>query len=242
MHFIMDQLDAAAMMSPIVYMLVLLGGVASALSPCFVPVLAMFGGYVSGYAKDTAKQPLGMAAAFIAGQALTLAGVGVSAVLVGKSVLAIFTGYELDRYIPAAIGILVGLHLLGLFKFQFPLIGHLKTRRPDNLWASFTLGLPFGLVVTPCTIPIFVTIVAYLALNANALHGALVMIAYAFGRGIILGIVAYSAGAIKEMVVKQVRMAKVGRYVERLSGGIILAASLYLLFFYSSSSFSLPGT
>lgn len=76
MQFVMDRLTDAGVISPLVYVLVLLGGVMSALSPCFVPVLTMFGGYVTGYARDTGKQPLRMAAAFTAGQAVTLAAVG----------------------------------------------------------------------------------------------------------------------------------------------------------------------
>lgn len=241
MDFVMEQLSATATISPLVYLLVLLGGTVSALSPCFVPVLTMFGGYVGGYVKDSARYPLRMSIAFTSGQALTMAGMGIVAVLLGKSVLSVFTGYELDRYIPAAIGILIGLHLLGLLKLKFPLIGHLRTRRPDSTWGAFTLGLPFGLVVTPCTIPIFLAIVAYLALNANVLHGALLMVAYALGRGIVLAVVAYSAGIIKETIVRQAKAGKASHYVKRVSGAVVLASSVYLLFFYDVARLTTQG-
>ncbi len=236
MEFILAQLGAVGAISPLVYGLVLLGGIASALSPCFVPILTMFGGYIGGYAKDSSRHPAGMAAAFTLGQALTLAVMGVVAVLVGKSVLTIFTGYALDRYLPAAIGILMGLQLLGVLKFDFPLIGRLKARRPGSLGGAFLLGLPFGLVVTPCTVPIFLTIVAYLSVQANVLHGALLMVAYALGRGIILGVVAFSAGVIKE-----VRAGRISHVFERVSGAVILAASIYLLFFYRLTSMPMNG-
>jgi cytochrome c-type biogenesis protein len=183
MEYVMQQLVAAGSISPFVYLLVLLAGVASALSPCFVPVLAMFGGYVGGYAKEANRQPTGMAIAFTLGQALTLAIVGVVAVLIGRAILSVFTGYELDRYIPAVIGIVMGLKLLGVLKFDLPLIGRLKARRPSSIQGAFTLGIPFGLVVTPCTIPIFLLVVSYVAVTANIIHGALLMVAYALGRG-----------------------------------------------------------
>lgn len=236
MQFITEQLADAGAISLLVYVLVLLAGVVSALSPCFVPVLTMFGGYVTGYAKETTRQPLRMVAAFTGGQAVTLAATGIVAVLLGKSVLTIFTGYELDRYIPAAIGILMGLQLLGVLKFDFPVIGRLKAKRPDSIWGSFTLGLPFGLVVTPCTIPIFITLITYLALKASVLHGALLMVAYALGRGLILGAVAFSAGAIKEF-----KDGRLIRHLERISGAVILLASLYLLFFYQYSRLPMPA-
>lgn len=70
MEFLADQLSAAGAISAPVYLLVLLAGVASALSPCFVPVLALFGGYIGGYTAGTAASPPRLTAAFTLGQAL----------------------------------------------------------------------------------------------------------------------------------------------------------------------------
>jgi cytochrome c-type biogenesis protein len=83
------------------------------------------------------------------------------------------------------------------------------------------------LVVTPCTIPIFLAIVAFVALQASILHGALLMVAYALGRGTVLLAVAVSVGLLKAL--------NVGRsswYIERVSGAVILVASLGVLLFY----------
>jgi cytochrome c biogenesis protein CcdA len=68
------------------------------------------------------------------------------------------------------------------------------------------------------------------------LHGALLMVAYAIGRGIILAVVAFSAGIIKE-----VKEGKLAHYIERISGAVILLASLYLLFFYEFSRLPMPN-
>lgn len=162
--------------------------------------------------------------------------VGVIAVAVGQSVLTLFTGYELDRFIPAVTGLVMGLHLLWVLKLNLPVLGRLRVKRPASAWGAFALGVPFGLVVTPCTIPIFLTLVTYLALQANVLHGALLMVAYALGRGLVLGVVAYSAGLFKT-----IREGRRVRVIERVSGGVILGASVYLLFFYSMSSLSMQG-
>lgn len=203
--------------------------------PLFVPVLAMFGGYVSGYTKESNKQPAAMAAFFTLGQAVTLAIVGVLAAIVGKTVLTLFTGYQLDRYIPAVIGIVMGLKLLGILKFELPLMGRMRANRPNSMWGAFSLGIPFGLVGTPCTIPIFILVVSYVAFTANVVHGALLMVVYAIGRGIILLAVAYSAG-----IIKGVRDGKLLLTIERVSGVLILAASLYLIFFYDVSRTLMP--
>jgi cytochrome c-type biogenesis protein len=101
------------------------------------------------------------------------------------------------------------------------------TRKPSSAWGSFALGLPFGLVVTPCTIPIFIAIVTFVALQASIFHGALLMIAYASGRGAILIAVAVSVGLLKAL-----NVGRTSWYIERVSGMLILAASIGILLFY----------
>jgi cytochrome c-type biogenesis protein len=145
-------------------------------------------------------------------------------------VLEVFTGYQLDRWIPGLIGLIMGLQLLGILNLKMPqLPGFGRARKPGSGWGAFSLGLPFGLVVTPCTIPIFFAIVGFVAFQASVVHGALLMVAYALGRGAILLAVAVFAGLLKSL-----NLGRASRYVERISGAIILVASVGLLLFYDA--------
>ena len=221
-------LGSTTQLSPWVYLLVMFGGVASAISPCYVPVLAMLGGYVGGYAPGTKTGGLRLALPFVLGNAVTLAAVGAVAAILGKTALKIFSGYQLDRWIPGIVGVLMGLHLLGILKLKMPVISTLDwERQPGTGFGSFALGLPFGLVVTPCTIPIFFAIVTFVALQGSVLHGALLMVAYALGRGIILTAVAISVGLLKAF-----NIARSSWYLVRASGILILVVSIGLLVFY----------
>lgn len=223
-----EALGSATEISPWVYLLVAAGGVASGISPCFVPVLTMFGGYVGGYSQTSKTAGLRLALPFILGNAITLAVAGAIASLIGNSALQVFTGYQLDRWIPGWVGLAMGLQLLGILRLKMPAVPTFRwARRPDTVWSSFALGLPFGLVVTPCTIPIFIAIVAFVALQASVFHGALLMVAYALGRGTILLTVAVSVGLIKAL-----NIGRTSRYIERVSGILILAASVGILVFY----------
>ena len=225
-----EVLGSSAQLSFWAYVLVVVGGVASAISPCYVPVLAMFGGYVGGCAPETKTGGLRLALPFILGNAVTLAAVGVIATLLGKTALNIFSGYQLDRWIPGVVGLLMGLQLLGILKLKMPVVSTLDwERKPGTGFGSFALGLPFGLVVTPCTIPIFFAIIAFVALQGNVWHGALLMVAYALGRGIILTAVGVSVGLLKAL-----NIARSSRYVARASGILILTVSLGLLLFYDT--------
>lgn len=230
MQQLYEVLGSTAQISPWVYLLVMIGGVASAISPCYVPVLAMFGGYVGGYAPETKTGGLRLALPFILGNAVTLAAVGAIATVLGKTALNVFTGYQLDRWIPGVVGLVMGFQLLGILKLKMPVISTLDwERQPGTGLGSFALGLPFGLVVTPCTIPIFFAIVAFVALQGSVLHGALLMVAYALGRGIILTAVAVSVGLLKAL-----NIARSSRYVAGASGVLILVVSIGLLLFYDT--------
>lgn len=230
MQQLYEVLGSTAQISPWVYLLVMIGGVASAISPCYVPVLAMFGGYVGGYARQSKTGGLRLALPFILGNAVTLAAAGATATILGKTALNVFTGYQLDRWIPGVVGLVMSLQLLGILKLRMPVISTLDWERtPGTGLGSFALGLPFGLVVTPCTIPIFFAIVAFVAVQGSVLHGALLMIAYAVGRGIILTTVAVSVGLLKAL-----NIARSSRYVARASGIFILLVSIGLLLFHDT--------
>jgi cytochrome c-type biogenesis protein len=229
MQQVFEALGAATGVSPWIYLLIVFGGVASAISPCYVPVLAMFGGYVGGYAEASRTAGLRLAFPFVLGNAVMLALIGAIASFVGKSALQVFTGYQLDRWIPGIIGLLMGLQLLGVLRLKMPVMPIFRwtQQQPGSAWSAFALGLPFGLVVTPCTIPIFFAIVTFVALQGSILHGALLMVAYAIGRGMILTAVAVSVSALKAF-----NVARSSAYMERASGFLILIVSIGLLLFY----------
>jgi cytochrome c-type biogenesis protein len=226
MEFIYEGLAGLEAISPYLYLLVFLGGVISALSICYVPILVMFGGYMSGHAKDGTDKALRISISFTLGMMVTSAVIGIIAAFIGKSIMNLFTGYGLDVWIPAVIGILVGLQLLGILNLKMPKTFHVQAKKPKTMLGSFNLGLPFGLVITPCTIPIFFMIITYVAVNGSLWHGAFLLAVYALGKGVVLVIVSVSSVAfLKDMATHW------SKRLEKTAGIILIAASLYLIFF-----------
>jgi cytochrome c-type biogenesis protein len=226
MDFIYEGLAGLEAISPYVYLLVLLGGVASALSICYVPILVMFSSYMGGRAQEGEGKALRITMSFTVGMMVTSAVIGIIAAFVGDAIMRIFTGYALDVWIPAVIGIVMGLQLLGVIKIKMPQQLQVKAKKPKTMLESFTLGLPFGLVITPCTIPIFIMIITYVALNGSVFHGALLLVTYAIGKGLVLAVVAVSSSTFLKNVAK-----KWSGRVEKIAGIILILASLYLIFF-----------
>lgn len=225
MTFIYEGLAGLEAMSLYVYLLVLLGGIVSALSICYVPILVMFGGYMTGHAQEGTGKALRITTSFTVGMIITSAIIGILAAYIGRSIMQLFTDYNLDVWIPSTIGIVMGLQLLGVIRLKMPRMLKVKTEKPKNTLGAFTLGLPFGLVITPCTIPIFIMIITYVAASGEMLHGGLLLSTYAFGKGLVLALVATSSVTFFKDMAK-----KWSGLIEKTAGIILILISLYLIF------------
>jgi cytochrome c-type biogenesis protein len=224
MNFIYEGLANLEAVSPLVYLLVFLGGVVSAISICYIPVLVMFSGYMGGRAKE--NNNISIVVGFLVGMVMMSAVLGIIAAMVGKSIMTLFTGYKLDIWIPALIGTVMGLQLLGIIKLKLPQMIGFQSKKPKTSLGAFTLGLPFGLVITPCTVPIFIMIITYVAVNGSIVHGALLLAVYAIGKGLVMAIVAMSSIAFLKDIAQ-----KWSRKVEKIAGVVLLIASVYIVVF-----------
>ncbi len=223
--FVLRNLTALNDMSLITYGLMFLGGIATALSPCYTPILIMFGSYVGGFPGARKKAMLSVALPFAGGTVLALGMVGIIAGFIGTAIMTLLTGLSLDRFIPGILGLAMGLQLLGAYKLNLPVFRGFKLPEATGGRQSFAMGLPFGLVVTPCTVPIFLAVLGFVIGRAGVVYGATLMVAYALGRTVPLLAVAVSAGSLSFL-----RRGKLGKYSERASGLIIILVSLYILF------------
>jgi cytochrome c-type biogenesis protein len=226
MTFIYEGLVGLEAISPYVYLLVFLGGIVSALSICYLPILIMFSGYMSGRAQEGTGKALRLTTGFTIGMVITSAIIGIIAAYVGRSIMDLFTNYSIDVWIPASIGIVMGLQLLGVIRLRMPKMLRVNKEKPETTFGAFALGLPFGLVITPCTIPIFIMIITYVAVNGDILHGALLLTTYAIGKGVVLAIVSTTSVSLFKDIAK-----KWSGRIEKIAGVIIILISLYLIFF-----------
>ncbi|MDF0727730.1 cytochrome c biogenesis protein CcdA [Cytobacillus sp. S13-E01] len=226
MEIVYEGLAGIETASFFVYFLVLLGGILSAISVCYIPILIMFGGYMGKHSNEGKGKALRITWSFVLGMMITSAVMGVIAAFIGKEIMKVFTGFGLDLWIPAFIGLLMGLQLLGVINLKIPRLFTVNGKKPDTMLGAFTLGLPFGLVITPCTIPIFVMIITYVAAQGSIVHGALLLTVYTVGKGIILTLVALGASTILKDVAK-----RWSGKMEKVAGIIILLATVYLVFY-----------
>jgi cytochrome c-type biogenesis protein len=78
-------------------------------------------------------------------------------------------------------------------------------------------------------------IITYVVVNGSLVHGALLLATYATGKGLILALVV----ATSTTLLKDIAKKWSGR-IEKITGTVLILASLYLIFFQIKMDIPLP--
>ena len=164
----------------------ILAGLVSFLSPCVLPLVPGYLGYVTGLSgADLAEQKRGR---MVAGIGLFILGFTAVFVLAGVvfSQIAVWMRFE-GSWVTQLLGlvvILMGVVFMGGFSFM-QRDAKIHRKPPAGLWGAPVLGVTFGLGWAPCLGP---TLAAVLAMSSgidpNPAKGALLTFFYCMGLGL----------------------------------------------------------
>ena len=210
--------------SILAFPLVFLGGVATSLGPCNLATIPLIVGYIGGAKELTRGRSFAISFTFAVGLAITFMFLGIAAALLG----GLFgTGSKWWYYLVAAVCIVIGLNLLGVYSLSIPSwFGGLRERIGlKGIPGALALGLVSGLVASQCATPVLAVILTYVMLKGAIVYGAALLFVYAMGRGVPVVLAGTFTGALK-------RMQGLGQWserIERASGVLIIAVGLYFL-------------
>ena len=225
MDSIMSALEQAmAGYTFLVIPLVFLGGVATSLNPCVYPTIPVIIGYISGQKDQPRWKGLSLALTFVVGLAATYVLLGITASFVG-SVLGISPAGWM--YIVAAVCILVGLYMAGLLPLNFATWAPAQSRwsQMSGFIGAFVLGMLFGLVASPCAVPILTLILAVIAQKGQVAYGSMLMFVYAVGHGLPLVILGAVAGALTSLE----RFSRYSVVIQRVGGWVLIGVGVYFI-------------
>ena len=212
--------------SLLAFVLVFLGGIVTSIGPCNVAMIPLVIGFVGGSGQSLGRwRSFALSLTFAVGLAITFMLLGVVASLVGGLIGGTSRAWY---YVVAAVCILIGLSMLGVFHLpEVAGAARLRERiRFGGLPGALALGLVSGLVASQCATPVLAAILTYVMSQDGALvYGAALLFVYALGRGVPIVLAGTFTGALKQLQ-SLVRWSQV---IERLSGVIIIGVGLYFL-------------
>jgi cytochrome c-type biogenesis protein len=164
-------------------------------------------------------------AVFVLGFAVVFAVLGGAAGLVGGSLEGVQSGLQ---RVGGVLVIVMGLALIGVVRGPLASEHRLLQAVPRvaGPLRPFVVGVVFGAAWTPCVGPLLGAALTIAAASGQALHGTLLLVAYALGIGVpfmlaSLGL-ASSAGARK-------RLQRIGPAIQRVGGGLLLVLGVLLV-------------
>jgi cytochrome c-type biogenesis protein len=214
--------------------LAFLAGLVSFLSPCVLPIVPSYVGFVTGLTLDELRVE-GSAAArrraalhaglFVLGFSALFVALGASATAFGT---ALRGALPLMQQIGGAVIVLFGLYLLGVLRVRAldrDRRVHLARRRAGAA-GSLIAGVAFGAGWTPCIGPVLASVLLYASFEPTMARGMLLLAVYAIGLGVPFFIAAVSlnwflAGAarVRQWVVP----------LQRASGALLVVIGLLLV-------------
>ncbi len=205
----------------IVFALVFLLGVITSFSPCVLSILPIMVGYIGSREGISRLKGFFLSLQFVLGMAITLAILAVAAASFGR----IFEQTNRAWYfVLAGVTILMGLNLLDVVPLRFPTLQKMPAFS-GNFLGPVLMGMAFGLVMSPCTIPVLAVLLTYAAARGDVLYSMGLLFFYGLGHGMIL----LAAGTFTSVLttIPQIR-ARTG-FITKASGILLLLAGLYLL-------------
>jgi len=206
-----------------------LGGLLSFLSPCVLPLVPSYLGFVTGFTFDemSGRRRIAMlhATLFVAGFSLIFMLFGATATALGR----VLKYYEV--WIQRAGGILIilfGLYCLGVLKLRFldqDARVHLD-RKPMGYLGSVLVGMAFAAGWTPCIGPILGGILGLAATEESLGRGMVLLGAYSFGLAVPFLLSAYAVEAFLDWFQ---RFRRHLRWVQRISGILLLIVGFLLV-------------
>ncbi len=179
-------------LDPLTLLLAAGAGLLSFASPCVLPLLPAYLGYLTGLTAEELQEPrdigtrihvLGRSVAFVLGLSLVFAALGASASVVGRSLLA---NQIVVLRVAGILVVVLGLHTLGLIRIPFLYREKRMTfaGAEGSYLGALLLGAAFAAGWTPCIGPFLAGLLALASQEQTVSQGMLLLFVYGLGLGV----------------------------------------------------------
>jgi cytochrome c-type biogenesis protein len=219
-----------------IYFGVALAGLVSFLSPCVLPLVPPYLGYLGGMTIEQMTAERGLEArawrrvvlaafCFVIGFTTVFVGLGAGASVVGQFIHT----YKAElAMVAGAVIILFGLHFLGLLRIPLLYREARYHAQMDGatLVGAYVMGLAFAFGWTPCIGPILATVLALAANEATLGAGVGLLFVYSLGLGIPFLL---AAVAIRPFMTFMQRFKRHLGIMEKVMGALLVITGIMFL-------------
>lgn len=204
---------------------VFVGGVTTASNPCVLAMIPLLMSLVAGTETVNIKKSLVFSGLFVLGLSITFSILGLISALLGRMLGDVGAFW---KYLVTGVCLVMGLHLLGLLRFTPKLPGPLSVRK-GGAAGALLLGLLFGVVSTPCAVPILAVLLAYVGSRGNVVYGGILLLIYALGHSALILVAGASMGAAKKLIESK-GLRRMNQILQKIAGTVIILIGAYFLF------------
>ncbi len=204
---------------------VFIGGATTASNPCVLAMIPLLMGIIAGQKESSGiKRSLIFSLFFVVGLSVTFTVLGLISALMGR-MFGDVGGFW--KYLVAAVCLVMGAQLLGIFRLDFRLPPMLNVRKEGRLGA-FLLGLVFGIVSTPCAVPILAVLLAFVAQKGKVLYGGLLLFVYALGHSALILVAGTSMGGATRLIQSK-GLRRINVILQRAAGVAVVLVGFYFV-------------
>lgn len=205
----------------------LFAGLLTASNPCVLVTIPLMVGAAGAYQGEDKSywKSIKFSLCFVAGISLSFTALGLVAGLFGN---AVSLSGPIWTYVVAIICILMGLMFADVISFSIKM-PQVLTRPKTGLWGAFFLGLMFGVISTPCAVPILAVLLTLIASGGSPVYGGLLLFCYSIGHSLLILVAGGSIGAIQAYINNK-GLTNVSMIIRKIAGLLITAFGLYLLY------------
>lgn len=203
----------------------LFAGILTAFTPCSLSTVPLVIGYVGGTGQKDAKKAFFLSATFAAGMAVTLTSLGTAASLLGR----FMRGAGSWWYI--VLGILMVLMALQTWEIfnLIPSSYAISKNKKRGFAGAFLAGILGGLFASPCSTPVLVVLLAFVAKEGRILLGVLLLLLYSIGHSVLVLIAGTSIGFVKKLSSSS-RYGSFSKVLNIVMGSVILLIGFYMFY------------
>ena len=203
----------------------LAAGVLASFTPCSLSSVPLVIGYVGGTGQRDTKRAFRLSLVFVLGSAVTFTVLGVIASTAGRLIGSSGSWWYI---LLGVLMVLMALQIWGIFEI-IPSSYLISKSTKRGYAGAFIAGILGGIFSSPCSTPVLIVLLAFVAGKGSILWGILLLLLYSIGHGVLAIVAGTSIGFVQKLTANE-KYGKTSTILKIAMGMIILLIAFYMFY------------